>query len=129
MAGLLGFWASIWSCVCVQLYLDHSYTDTLHSGCSHKHKEKKVTLILNSCCFLALFLKMLVCFEHRWNHKVCLCTLRKDSVSSALHFDCLTKFSEWLCTDWLIVNLVSASAPSSAYPPPPPPPTVADTLT
>lgn len=78
---------------------------------------------MNSCYFLALFLKVLVCFEHRWNLKVWPCTFRKVSLSSTLYFDCLTQFSECLCTDWLFVNLLSTSAPPPAhYLPTPPPP-------
>lgn len=70
---------------------------------------------MNSCYFLALFLKVLVCFEHRWNLKVWPCTFRKVSLSSTLYFDCLMQFSECLCTYWLFVNLVSTSAPLPAH--------------
>ena len=77
---------------------------------------------MNSCYFLALFLKVLVCFEHRWNLKVWPCTFRKDSLSSTLYFDCLMQFSECLCTDWLFVNLLSTSAPPPAHCLPTPPP-------
>lgn len=71
---------------------------------------------MNFCCFLALFLKVLLCLECRWNLKVWPCTFRKDSLSSTLYLDCLTQFSEYLCTDWVFVNLLSTSAPLSAHP-------------
>ena len=79
---------------------------------------------MNSCYFLALFLKVLVCFEHRWNLKVWPCTFRKDPLSSTLYFDCLMQFSE-LRVPWHILTLCKPGeylcptpCPLSAYPPP-----------
>lgn len=70
---------------------------------------------MNICCFLELFLKVLVCFEHRWNLKVWPCTFRKDSLRSTLYFDCLMQFSWCRCTYWLFVNLVSTSVSPPAH--------------